>query len=109
MFASLVSDSGWVVAAVAGLVLAVAVLILIARRGLQAFTLKGPGVEARLEAVARDVRQINRAVNQVPSNTPPLIERVQVMERKQNYQLIALQAIAAHVGAELPEPPEDDT
>jgi hypothetical protein len=109
MVGSQISDSALVVTAVAALVLAVAALVLVVRRGLQAFSVRGPGgIEARLEAVHHDVRQINKAVNQVPANTPPLVDRVQVMERKQDYQLLALRMIAAHVGANLP-PPDEET
>jgi hypothetical protein len=102
---SQISDSALVVTAAAFLVVAVSALVLVLRRGLQSVKVKGPGIEATLEAVHLEVQQINKAVNNVPLTMPPLVDRVWVIERKQDYQLVALQMIASHVGAELPAIP----
>lgn len=36
---------------------------------------------AKMTTMQREVRQINRAVNNVPSGTPPLVARVESLER----------------------------
>ncbi len=96
----------------AALVLAVAILLLVWRRGLRSVNVRFGNVEAQLSAVQADttevkaaVDKVNRAVNQVPPGTPTLVERVSVLETMQAWKITALQLIADQVGVRLPSPP----
>jgi len=52
------------------------------------------------------VKEINKAVNNVPAGAPTLVTRVQRLERSQQWQCDAVGAIADHVGVDLPDRPK---
>lgn len=99
---------------IATLVIAIAVLIivvyLVIRRQFKSFDVRMGTMSATLTGIETSVEQVNTAVNNVPDGAPTLIHRVQcteekieLMEEHQHWERHALQALASHVGAVLPE------
>jgi hypothetical protein len=94
-------------------VICVCLIILLAIIRKVPFSLRGGpvtidvSVAKQLEQIQTDVAKINSAVNNVPKGDPTLISRVERIEELQQWQVGAIQQMAAHVGSKIAEPPPD--
>lgn len=105
-----------VILACALLVVCAALLLLIRNRGFGRLTLRAGPLSVDLSAVERidqAVQRIESAVNHVEPGTPPIPERLSLLEAEVTamrshaaWERAALAALAEHVGAELPPPQE---
>lgn len=121
MIAGQIYESAQVVGAIALLVLAIALLMLVKRRGFKRFDAKFgkagfslEGMDQKLEAIERIGNKINIAVNNVPEGTPTLVERIGLLEEghqelltHQRWEVDALCRMAARIGIPLSPPPLD--
>jgi hypothetical protein len=95
------AEGAMFVGAVAVLLIGMAALLLVWRRGFQRVTVRAGSMEASLEAVKKGVEQINTAVNHVPAGSATLVERVTHTEAKVDYLVRAVEAVGQHVGCRL--------
>lgn len=63
----------------------------------------------QMSEIKEQVTAINKAVNGVPKDTPPLVDRVQHVEALSHWSASAIHSIANHVGLHLSEPPDRRT
>ena len=121
MFAGQIGESAQVVIAVAILILAIALLTLVKRRGFRRFDAKFgkaefslEGMDRRLESIQATGEKINAAVNNVPEGTPTLVQRIGSLEsghealiEHQRWEADALCRMANRIGIPLAPPPLD--
>lgn len=97
------SDVAALVLAAAVAIFAVSVGLLVWRKGFASVEARMGSMHLTLKAVEERAKTIDLAVNNVPKGTPPLVDRMTVMERRSVWTVEAIKAVAAVVGAELPE------
>jgi hypothetical protein len=102
-------------AAAAAVVVAIALVTLIVRKAFGSLIVKAGPVSVELQAVkalaetvqtvAAHVETINTAVNHVAAGAPTIRERVETIDRRQEWTIEALHLIAERVEVKLPPVP----
>lgn len=108
MIASKLGDVALIVINGAAVLVAIALLVLVVGKRFRGADLKMGPLEVQLSTIQEQIEQVNKAVNNVPANTPTLVTRVGRTEEILRHLLVSVRIIAEHVGAELPELRDED-